>query len=215
MGIPFGLRRSSATLLNNAIKFTDPRRTRHGPRRALNHETRLVTIEVRDTGIGMTPHTIASLFEPFAQAQETLERSSGGLGLGLAVVKGLIELHAGSIEATSPGPGQGATFTIHLPLWRGPQLHEPSPNEDAPEADPLRVLVVDDNRDVLHLLSKLLKLRGPYRGRGQRPDRKGSKWAREFRPDLVLCDIGLPGEMNGVQGRPRCCVPIPPRDARG
>ena len=77
-------------------------------------QLRRVTIEVRDSGIGMTPHTIASLFEPFAQAQETLERSSGGLGLGLAVVKGLIELHAGSIEATSPGPGHGATFTVHL-----------------------------------------------------------------------------------------------------
>ncbi len=129
------------------------------------------------------------------------------------MVKGLIELHAGSIEATSPGPGHGATFTIHLPLWRGPQLHEAPPNEDAPEADPLRVLVVDDNRDVLHLLSKLLKLRG-HTVAVANDGSKGVEMAREFRPDLVLCDIGLPGEMNGYKVAETLRT-IPSPDARG
>ena len=105
-------------LFNNAIKFTDPT-GRVTSRVAI--DAGQVMLEVSDTGIGMTPKTIGTLFEPFAQAEESLKRSSGGLGLGLAVVKGLIELHDGLITATSAGAGQGSTFTLRLPACRGPR----------------------------------------------------------------------------------------------
>jgi PAS domain S-box-containing protein len=184
-------------LLNNSIKFTDPQgrisvRVRPAPTRGE------AVLEVHDTGIGMTPETIASLFEPFAQAEATLERSSGGLGLGLAVVKGLVELHGGRISASSPGPGQGASFVIQLQLCPAPRSLSPQTNVDQPATDPLRVLVVDDNRDVLHLISKLLKMRG-HTVAVAKDGSSGVNMAREFRPDLVLCDIGLPGEMNGYR----------------
>jgi PAS domain S-box-containing protein len=184
-------------LLSNAIKFTNP-----GGRVTLtvraDPASKTAILEVRDSGIGMTPDTVASLFEPFAQAKETLDRSRGGLGLGLAVVRGLIELHHGTISADSPGAGQGAVFTVRLPLQTAPQPNSPEPASDQNDAGHLRVLVVDDNRDVLHIMSKLLKV-GGHTVAVANDGSAGVEAARQFHPDLVLCDIGLPGEMNGYK----------------
>ncbi len=184
-------------LFNNAIKFTDPG-GRIAADVAIEPGMAHAILEVRDSGIGMSPKTMATLFEPFAQAEESLERSSGGLGLGLAVVKGLVELHNGTIDATSAGAGQGAAFTIRLPLCASPRPQQLIDGSDSQNADPLRVLVVDDNRDVLHVVSKLLKL-GGHTVATANDGSSGVALAREFLPDLVLCDIGLPGDMNGYK----------------
>ncbi len=101
-------------LLNNAAKFT-PRDGRVTLSVSADAAAGQALVRVADTGTGMTPELLAHLFEPFMQADRTLDRSEGGLGLGLALVKGLVELHGGTVEATSAGPGKGAEFTIRLP----------------------------------------------------------------------------------------------------
>jgi len=195
-GDPVRLAQVVDNLVSNAIKFSDPQGRVVVTVRA-EPAAQQAILEVRDSGIGMTPPTIATLFEPFAQAQETLERSCGGLGLGLAVVKGLVELHRGTIKAHSEGTGHGSSFIVCLPLAAAPVMPQPPivPAPDA-QADQLRVLVIDDNRDVLHLLSRLLTL-GGHSVAVAKDGAAGVEMARQFRPDLVLCDIGLPGELNG------------------
>jgi CheY-like chemotaxis protein len=137
------------------------------------------------------------LFQAFAQADATLDRSKGGLGLGLALVKGLIEMHGGSVWATSHGPGKGAAFTITLPLdvtvAQGVAVR---PNVSVTAAR-RRVLVIEDNQDAADTLREVLRLDDhvvevAYSGRD------GVEKARAFHPDVVLCDIGLP-EMDGYQ----------------
>jgi PAS domain S-box-containing protein len=182
-------------LLNNAVKFTD----RGGHLRVTakrDPDSKHAFVELQDSGIGMTPQTVASLFEPFAQAEGTLGRSCGGLGLGLAIVKGLVELHHGTIRADSRGPHHGATFTVRLPLCPAPAAHTVDAPVDSAEAEKFRVLIIDDNRDAAHPMSKLLTMRGhtvvvAEDGPG------GVAKAREFNPDIILCDIGLPGQMSG------------------
>ncbi len=186
-----------SNLLNNAIKFTDA-----GGRVSIiirkDDSSQRAELEVRDTGIGMTPGTIAGLFEPFAQAHDARGRSEGGLGLGLAVVKGLVELHHGAIQATSGGPRFGSAFLVRLPLTETPADQSPPRTEDASETPPKRVLVVDDNRDVLHLMTKLLERSG-HTVAVAKDGPSGIETAQKFHPDLVLCDIGLPGEVNGYK----------------
>jgi CheY-like chemotaxis protein len=149
-------------------------------------------LSVRDTGAGIAPEIMPSLFEPFMQAVRTLDRSVGGLGLGLALVKGLVELQGGTVSADSRGPNQGSTFVVRLPLERrkvprsGPAAGARGP------ASPCRVLVIEDNPDAAESLKAVLELDGhaveaAYGG----PD--GLEKARAFRPDVVLCDLGLPG----------------------
>jgi CheY-like chemotaxis protein len=147
---------------------------------------------VRDTGIGIAPELLPHVFETFMQADDSLARSRGGLGLGLALVKGLVELHGGEVCAYSAGPGRGAEFTFLLP-----QVQSFAPLEEAcgPEVRAgkcLRVLVVEDNRDAAETLGDLLELFGhevaiAYSGNAALPA------ARQFRPDVVMCDLGLPG----------------------
>jgi CheY-like chemotaxis protein len=151
---------------------------------------------VADDGLGMDEETLAGLFEPFMQAAQALDRSRGGLGLGLALVKGLVELHGGSVSARSPGPGQGAEFKVLLPLEAG-AVPGPGAAGARPAAAGRRILVIEDNRDAAHSLRDVLKFYGhqavvAYDGPG------GLALARTFRPDAVLCDIGLPG-MSGFE----------------
>ena len=182
-------------LLNNAIKFTD-RGGHVGVRLRSDAEGKHALIDVSDTGIGMTPDTVASLFAPFAQAEETLARSRGGLGLGLAVVKGLVELHHGAVTAESSGPSQGSTFTVRLPQSAAPKAQRAAAQNGASEPLRLRVLVIDDNSDVAAGMSTLLKMNG-HDVAVASDGPSGIVVARQFGPDVVLCDIGLPGEMNG------------------
>jgi signal transduction histidine kinase/DNA-binding NarL/FixJ family response regulator len=153
------------------------------------------TIQVRDTGVGISADLLGQVFEPFLQVESTLERSRGGLGLGLALVKGLVDAHGGSVEARSEGAGLGAEFTVTLPIDVGPT---PATDESVPGRSPLgprRVLVIDDNVDVAMSVQDMLMLAGhevevAYNGSD------GIDKARLFQPDIVICDI----EMSGMHG---------------
>jgi CheY-like chemotaxis protein len=154
-------------------------------------------LTVRDTGAGIEPEMIARLFEPFSQADRTLDRSAGGLGLGLAIVRGLSELHGGSVRAASAGLGEGSTFTVTLPVYTEPPALTAHPAPARRAAKPLRVLVVEDNRDAADSLRMLFEAYGyqvtvAYSG----PD--GVKAAAESRPEVIICDVGLPG-MDGYR----------------
>jgi signal transduction histidine kinase len=178
-------------LLNNAAKFTE-RGGEVTVTLATEEDQGFAILTVRDTGIGIEPELLARLFEPFSQADRTLDRSKGGLGLGLALVKGLIDLHEGNVEAVSDGPGRGTRFILRLPLEKEPEALEEKPVSGAPGSKHLRVLVVEDNRDSAESLRVLLELFGydvtvAYTG----PD--GVEAAKRSHPDVVVCDIGLPG----------------------
>jgi PAS domain S-box-containing protein len=182
-------------LLQNAAKFTPP-----GGKAVLSVESSPASdhaiLTVRDTGSGIGPEMLPRLFQAFAQADATLDRSKGGLGLGLALVKDLVELHGGSVSAASDGEGKGATFTIAFPL------DVSAPRNTAAQsglggAAPRRVLLIEDNEDAASTLREVLELdahvvevasSGP----------EGLEKARAFRPDVVLCDLGLP-EMDGYE----------------
>ncbi len=179
-----------SNLLQNAAKFT-PRGGRVTVATWEDAGTSRAVVRVSDTGAGMAGDMLARLFEPFMQADDTLDRSKGGLGLGLALVKGLVELHGGSVEAVSAGLGMGSEFTLRLSLDLAEPVAAPSGRVDGARAR-RRVLLIEDVRDSADTLSDILRLNGhevavAYSG----PD--GIARAREFRPDVVLCDIGLPG----------------------
>ncbi len=150
-------------------------------------------IEVRDTGEGIEADVLSRLFQPFSQADRSLARSRGGLGLGLTVVKGLVELHGGTVAVTSGGRGAGTKVVVRLPL--APALPPPGPRADtAPSI--AHVLIVEDNVDAAETLREALKLEGmavtvAYDGDA------GLDAARRNVPDLVICDIGLPGDLDG------------------
>jgi PAS domain S-box-containing protein len=178
-------------LFHNAVKFTDA-----GGRVTVSvrADADRATLSVRDTGAGIPAAVLPRLFTAFAQAEQGLERSRGGLGLGLTVVKGLIELHGGTVRAESDGPGRGAAFTIDLPRAAEPvPLAGEFAGSLARQSGKLKVLIVEDNRDSADTLRMALEAGGccdvevAYTG----PD--GVEAAKRFRPHLVLCDIGLPG----------------------
>jgi signal transduction histidine kinase/CheY-like chemotaxis protein len=179
-------------LVHNSAKFTPP-----GGEISvrLREAEGAAEIAVRDTGVGIDPELLPQLFDPFVQGARTLARSEGGLGLGLALVKALVELHGGTVRAHSAGVGEGAELVVTLPL--AADQAERVGREAAPAlaARPRRVLVVDDNHDAAESLGELVALLGheveiAYDGRS------AIEMARERRPDVVLCDIGLP-EMTG------------------
>lgn len=176
-------------LLANTGKFTNRGgRLRIEVRRP---EPDRAEIEVADTGIGMDTDMLRRLFEPFVQGEATRHRSPAGLGLGLALAKGLLELHDGRIEARSDGPDQGSTFTVTLPACPAPEPAPAAPVPDGPAGRCRRVLVVEDNRDAalsLKLLLEFLGHRVDVAGTG----REGLDLARSGRPEVVFCDIGLP-----------------------
>jgi CheY-like chemotaxis protein len=136
------------------------------------------------------------LFHSFAQADATLDRSKGGLGLGLALIKGLIEMHGGSVSASSDGLGRGAAFTIRLPL-RAASAQALDRRGVGPAAAPRRVLVIEDNEDSAYSLRDVLEL-NEHVVEVACNGREGIETARNFHPDVVLCDIGLP-EMDGYE----------------
>jgi CheY-like chemotaxis protein len=188
-GDPTRLTQVLNNLLDNAVKF------RNGGDRVtvrLGVEAGRAVVTVSDRGIGIGAELFPRLFDPVSQADRSLDRSRGGLGLGLSLVKGLVELHGGEVLAESPGPGRGATFTVRLPLKDEPPALTGGAPLSARAAAPVRVLIVEDNRDAADSLQMLLELLGhavavAYTGTD------GVRLAREWRPDVVLCDIGLPG----------------------
>jgi signal transduction histidine kinase len=184
-------------LLNNAAKFTAP-----GGKIWLSaaRDGDAAVIRVRDTGAGIAPEHLESVFEMFSQPAPALYRTQGGLGIGLAIVRGLVELHGGTVRAHSAGPDKGSEFIVRLPLDpAGAHAVEPRAASTASDAQlrPKRVLVVDDNPDVVTTLRQYLELHR-HQVREAHDGVEAVHIATEFLPDLVLLDIGMP-RMNGYE----------------
>jgi len=188
-----------SNLLNNAAKYTEK-----GGYIGLTAEQQdaEVVVTVKDTGIGIPPSMLSAVFDMFTQADRTLERSQGGLGIGLTLVQRLVDLHGGTVLASSAGSGKGSEFVVRLPiLTEGPQ---PSPEPTAAEATPIearRILVVDDNEDSATSLAELLSLTG-HETEVAYDGLEAVEAAARFRPDVVLLDIGLP-KLNGYEAAQR------------
>jgi signal transduction histidine kinase len=182
-------------LLNNAAKYTDE----GGKLRlSLSSDEAHAIVRVQDNGVGIPPEMLNEVFDMFAQVNRTLDRSQGGLGIGLSLVRRLTEMHGGKVTAESEGLGQGSVFTVRIPVMATAEL--PAESHEAPDPEPskrpgLRVLVVDDIPDVADVLKMLLDLEG-FETRVAYSGAVALDSARDFRPDVVICDIGLP-EMDG------------------
>ncbi len=183
-------------LLNNAAKYSD-----RGGHIQLHVERQGsdAVVTVKDTGIGIAAEQLPRIFEIFTQVDASLEKSQGGLGIGLTLVKRLVELHGGSIQAHSDGPGRGSAFIVRLPIVSEGQEGHALAADDVPAAAKslLRILIVDDNRDAANSLSEMLRMMGndtrmAYDGQ------HGVDLAGEYRPDVILFDIGLP-KLNGYE----------------
>ncbi len=158
-----------------------------------------VVIRVRDDGIGMTPDMLSSAFELFKQAQQGLDRSQGGLGVGLTLVQRLVRMHDGTVQARSDGPGRGSEFIVRLPLRPEPAIVRPAAEQSISQGSGARrrILVVDDNRDAAQALRLLLESEG-HEVQVASDGPSGLAAAKEYRPDVALLDIGLP-KMNGYE----------------
>jgi signal transduction histidine kinase/DNA-binding response OmpR family regulator len=194
---PARLTQVFANLLTNAAKYTDP-----GGRIAIEaqRDADEVVVTVRDTGRGIAADMLPHVFDLFVQERQNLDRSRGGLGLGLAIVRNLVQLHGGSVAASSAGPGHGSTFTVRLPHASSPLALLASPADAAgvkPGPQAISVLVVDDNEDAAALLADLLAMRG-YRTRIAHDAAEALRLASDFVPDVALVDIGLPA-MDGYE----------------
>jgi CheY-like chemotaxis protein len=153
-------------------------------------------ISVRDDGVGIAPQMLPRVFDMFAQERPPDTRAEGGLGIGLTLARGLVELHGGTISADSPGPGLGSTFTIRLPGPVGSPSDHTRPGPAVPRPPARRVLVVDDVPDSVESLSTLLRLLG-QEVRAAYDGPEAIRVAEDFQPDLILLDIGMPG-MSGL-----------------
>lgn len=196
---PVRIEQVFSNLLNNAAKYTPP-----GGHLELFTERRGddVLVRVRDDGVGMAADVLPSIFEPFTQAKRSLDRAQGGLGLGLTLVKRLVEMHGGAVYAKSEGAERGSEFTVRLPIPSN-EAAVPRPEATAKEraqslgAASLRVLVVDDNVDAAETLSEAMRVWGHEVWTANQPEQAIST-ALERRPHLALIDIGLPG-MDGYE----------------
>jgi len=177
-------------LLNNAAKYSD-----RGGQIQLHVERQGsdAVVTVRDTGIGIATEQLSRIFEMFMQIDASLEKSQGGLGIGLTLARRLVDLHGGSIHAHSDGLGKGSEFSVRLPLVNEASAVQAPEVDDAPAAMKalLRILIVDDNRDAADSLSEMLKMMGNDT-RTAYDGQQGVDLAGEYRPDVILLDIGLP-----------------------
>ncbi|MDB5338908.1 MAG: putative histidine kinase, hybrid [Planctomycetaceae bacterium] len=182
-----------SNLLNNSAKYTEP-----GGHISLLAEAndREVVVRVKDTGLGIPAESLPRIFEMFSQVERNMERSQGGLGIGLTLVQRLVEMHGGTVEAHSDGPGQGSEFTVRLPVLKLSQPTATTPRVRlAVETSKRRILVVDDNHDSAMSLAMMLKLMG-NEIQTAHDGLAALEVAEQFRPDMILLDIGLP-KLNG------------------
>jgi PAS domain S-box-containing protein len=187
---PARLEQVVGNILTNAAKYTD-RGGRIWLSAALDDHHAVV--KIKDTGAGIAPELLPDIFDLFKQAERTLDRSEGGLGVGLTLVKSLVELHSGAVTAHSDGLGHGCEFTVELPVIKGPSSNDQASHEAAETTTAsLRVLVVDDNMDTADTLTLLLQL-DEYEVATANDGIKALKLASTFHPDVILLDLGLPG----------------------
>jgi PAS domain S-box-containing protein len=195
---PTRLAQVFSNLLNNAAKYTDPG---GDIRLAAQVEGADVVVSVRDNGVGIPADKIDGVFDMFSQVDRSMEKAQGGLGIGLTLVRRLVAMHDGEVEARSEGPGRGSEFLVRLPLapdrLAAPAVLEPA----VPGSTPLRILIVDDNQDGADTLAAVLRLTGhavdtAYDGQ------QGVEAAERLQPDVVLLDIGLP-RLNGYEAARR------------
>jgi signal transduction histidine kinase/ActR/RegA family two-component response regulator len=196
LGDPTRLEQIVQNLLTNAAKYSNPGGRIEVHLRDLRDA---VEMEVRDNGLGITPEMLGHIFDLFTQANSSLDRSEGGLGIGLTLVKTLVELHGGQITAASEGLGKGSTFTVRLPAYT--EAHaEPSSSEmgeSARAAARRKVLLVDDNPDLIEMLGLLLEQHG-YEVNSASDSKSAIAVFDRHSPDVALLDIGLP-EVSGYQ----------------
>ena len=190
------LEQSVVNLLNNAAKYTD-----EGGQIWLSVEPEgaEIVLRVRDNGVGIAPELLPRIFDLFTQADRTLDRSQGGLGIGLSLVQRLVELHHGTVAAASTGLGQGSEFIVRLPVLRSPerQVNMTSTEAAKPAVQTWRVLVVDDNIDGADMVATMLQMSG-HQTRTAYSGQSALEMAVEYQPDFVVLDIGLP-EMDGFE----------------
>jgi PAS domain S-box-containing protein len=192
---PARLSQVFSNLLNNACKYTEGgghvwlSATRQGDE---------VRVSVKDTGLGIPAEMLGGIFEFFSQLDGSLERSQGGLGIGLTLASRLVEMHGGTIQAHSEGPGRGSEFVVHLPIAaEAARDREGEVMDDSGKSPSRRVLVVDDNQDSAMSMAMLLKMSG-HETQMAHDGQKAIEVAETFRPEVVLLDIGLP-KINGYE----------------
>lgn len=183
-------------LLQNATKYSNPGgRMRVEVTQDVAHQQARVL--VGDTGIGIAPDFLPHVFDTFAQSNQAIDRPRGGLGLGLALVKGIVLLHGGEVKAASEGLGKGTEISFTLPLTQKPKL-QAKPETPAPASSrPLRILIIEDNADAARTLGRLLSRYG-HNVKTAETGPLGIRTANSWQPQVVLCDIGLP-EMDGFE----------------
>jgi PAS domain S-box-containing protein len=195
---PVRLAQVIGNLLTNAVKYTEP-----GGRIMLTAERSggEAVVRVRDTGIGIAPEMLQRIFDLFVQVDHTASRSQGGLGIGLTLVKNLVEMHNGTVEARSEGLGKGSEFIVRLPAAASSPVAEagegPHTQAKAPASSGFNVLVVDDNQDAANSLAMLLRLQG-HEVRVAYSGMAAMEMTKTYRPHLVFLDIGMPG-MDGYE----------------
>src|SRR6266542_3281927 len=198
-----------ANLIENAVKYTPA-----GGRISVRvwSEAEYALLEVSDTGVGIAAQLLPRVFDLFTQGERTLDRAQGGLGLGLTLVRRLVELHQGRVSAASDGLGRGATFTVRIPSIDPPTVAEFSPSQRLPAVSPKRVVIIEDNADGRRMLKALLHLQG-HEVHEADDGLAGVAEVLRIQPDVAIVDIGLPGcdgyevarrvraAQNGVQAR--------------
>jgi signal transduction histidine kinase len=191
-GDPTRIEQIISNLLTNACKYTPAGGTIHV---SLIREEKEVCLTVQDSGVGISPELMPKLFNPFVQADTSLDRAEGGLGIGLALVKRLVDLHDGRVHAISAGIGQGSSFVVTLPLIEHDGYLSDSSQCNA--AQPRRVLIIEDNEDLRSMMVNLLQMNGHQVFEAPTGE-EGIKAAAREVPEIAFIDIGLPG-INGLQ----------------
>jgi len=189
---PTRLAQVFSNLLNNAAKFTEPRGEIGLTAKV---EGNAVVVSVEDNGIGFAAEVASRLFKPYSQITSSKERARGGLGIGLSLVQGIVNLHGGKVEAHSAGPGRGAEFVVRLPLSAstGKDREPQKPRDAAALPSPgLRILVADDNKDAADSLQRVLSLYG-YDVTVAYDGSAALRAGESFSPEIAILDIGMPG----------------------
>jgi signal transduction histidine kinase len=223
-GDPTRLAQVILNLLNNAAKYTEEggfinltverEEGRTGEKNGGTGVSPVVLLRVRDSGMGIPPEMLPRIFEPFTQVEHTLDRAQGGLGIGLTLVRRLVELHGGTVQAFSEGRGRGSEFVIRLPIVSKPLPSAGDGRGNGAAKTPSsrrRILIVDDNRDSADSLAMLLKMLG-HEVRTAYDGEDGLHVAEQFSPHIILLDIGLP-RLSGLETARRLRCDLGLRDA--